>query len=156
MSEMLTSADGATESRLPNLQKLYHVPVFALRDLLNRRDSERTFGELHQGELVAKADKLLDITEADVDKLYENYRYGRSLAFYVYLLPTGLAQPALEDLQAALDEQAGLQQAGEEAEKPEEDQDALPSEEEPKGPEVIHVPRKEEAEIPEKDSVEES
>jgi hypothetical protein len=112
MSEMPMSDAAGAENRLPNLQKLYHVPVFALRELLNNRDRGRKFGELRQSELVAEADKLVTITEADVDKLYENYRYGRSLAFYLYLLPSGLAEPALEALQAALDEQAGLNGPG--------------------------------------------
>jgi hypothetical protein len=92
--------------RLPNLHKLYHVPVFALRELLRKRVPGRGFGELRQAELVAAADKLAAVTEADVEDLYENYRYGRRLSFYLYLLPSDLAQPVIDDLQRVLDELA--------------------------------------------------
>ncbi|MFC2030328.1 CHAT domain-containing protein [Chloroflexota bacterium] len=44
------------------------------------------------------------ISEEDVDDLYENYRYGRRLSFYLYLLPSGLARPDMVALQETLDE----------------------------------------------------
>jgi hypothetical protein len=89
--------------RLPNLDKLYHVPTFALRRLLESRGEGRAFGSLGQAELVSKADELTDVTEADIEELYENYRYGRRPSFYLYLLPNGLAIPDGKELQALLD-----------------------------------------------------
>ena len=99
-------AAGQGGHRLANLNKLYHVPVFALRDLLQRRVAGRKFSGLDHDGLVAAADRLSDLSEADVEQLYENYRYGRSLAFYIYLLPEGVTEPALENVQAILDELA--------------------------------------------------
>lgn len=89
--------------RLDNLEKLYHVPVFALRGLLESRIPGRNFGQLRRSELVAEADRLSAISPADVEALYENYRYGQRLSFYLYLLPDGLPTPAIEDIQDALD-----------------------------------------------------
>jgi hypothetical protein len=100
------SASGTSGQRLPNLQKLYHVPVFALRELLRSRVPGRGFGDMRQADLVDEADRQGVISEIDVDELYENYRYGRSLAFYLYLLPLGLEEPSGEELQAVLDELA--------------------------------------------------
>jgi hypothetical protein len=95
---------GRTEgSRLPNLGKLYHVPTFALRRLLDDRGEGRSFTSLGQGELVRKADELVNVTEADIEELYENYRYGRRPSFYLYLLPNGLNRPDSKELQALLD-----------------------------------------------------
>jgi hypothetical protein len=99
------------EPRLPNLQKLYHVPVFALRTLLDSRVPDRKFGHLRQAELVAEADRLPAITPDDVENLYENYRYGRRLSFYLYLLPEGLDQPQTGALQDVLDNLALPQQS---------------------------------------------
>ena len=106
------SAPRRAGQRLANLNKLYHVPVFALRDLLQRRAPGRKFSDLRQADLVAAADRLPDIGEADVEQLYENYRYGRSLAFHIYLLPEGVAEPVVEDVQAILDELAVAEQSG--------------------------------------------
>lgn len=91
-------------SRLSNLPQLFHVPVFALRELLERRAGGRKLGHLRQADLVRQADGMASFTEADVDDLYENYRYGGRLSFYLYLVPTGLVEPDIEELQAALDE----------------------------------------------------
>lgn len=96
-----TSAKG---SRHPNLIKLYYVPVFALRELLESRAPGQKFGHLRQAELVKQADGMAAITAADVDSLYENYRYGQPLTFYLYLLPGGLIDPDREELQSILDE----------------------------------------------------
>jgi hypothetical protein len=105
------SADSdGTGHRLANLEKLYHVPVFALRELLQNKAPGRALGELRQAALVAEADRLPEIEEADIDALYENYRYGRQLAFYLYLLPNGLSQPERDALQPILDELAGSDQ----------------------------------------------
>jgi hypothetical protein len=98
--------------RLTNLDKLYHVPVFALRELLRDHVPGRTLGELRQAELVAEADRLATLHEADVDELYENYRYGRRLSFYLYLLPAGLDDPDLDELQRILDEIAATDRPG--------------------------------------------
>jgi hypothetical protein len=92
--------------RLPNLLKLYHVPAFALRELLKERAPGRKFGAMRQAELIAEADKLTVISKEDVERLYENYRYGRSLSFQLYLLPSGLQEPSIAEFQAALDEWA--------------------------------------------------
>lgn len=90
--------------RLSNLEKLYRVPVYALRELLESRSSDRKLVNLRQAELVVEADRSEIITEADVEDLYENYRYGRrQLSFYLYLLTEGLPGPELKDLQEALD-----------------------------------------------------
>ncbi len=101
-------SNGTPEHRLPNLVKLYHVPVFALRELIEDRSSGGKYGHLRQAELIRKVDEMPGITEADIQNLYENYRYGRRLSFYLYLLPDGLTQPALPELQAVLDELATL------------------------------------------------
>jgi hypothetical protein len=105
-------SDGPRGNRLANLEKLYHVPVFALRELLRSRVPGRSYGELRQGELVAEADRQSAIGEADVEDLYENYRYGRRLSFYLYLLPAGLAEPTIGELQVALDELAAKDRPG--------------------------------------------
>ena len=114
----------AERPRLPNLQKLYHIPIFALRELLESRQSEPTLGHVSQADLVAEADRLPAISVADVETLYENYRYGRQFSFYLYLLPDGLTSPAMEPVQDALDglstsnhlELAELSMAGEDYE----------------------------------------
>ena len=93
---------GAEGHRLANLTKLYHVPVFALRELLDRRAPGHKYNQLGQDELVAKADSLPAITATDIEALYEDYRYGQRLSFYLYLLPSGLEIPTLEELQAAV------------------------------------------------------
>ena len=105
-------ADGASGHRLSNLRKLYHLPVFALREMLESRVSGRKLGHLRQGELVREADKAPAITEADVEDLYENYRYGRRLSFYLYLLPSDLAEPGIEKVQSVLDELAEMNRPG--------------------------------------------
>jgi len=92
--------------RLANLDKLYHVPVSALRGLLERRVPGRSFAALRRAELVAEAERQAAVTAADVEALYENYRYGRRLSLTLYLLPEGLEDPPLAELQAALEEQA--------------------------------------------------
>lgn len=96
--------DDRSACRLPNLQKLYHVPVFALRGLLQSRIPDRDFGPLRQAELITEADRLSSITPVDVDNLYENYRYGQRLSFYLYLLPEGLAEPSTHEMQEILDD----------------------------------------------------
>ncbi len=98
----------AATHRLPNLQKLYHVPAFALRELLQCRVPDRKFSHLRQAELIAEADDTLSITPLDVEHLYENYRYGQRLSFYLYLLPEGLVRSSIEDLQSYLDDMASL------------------------------------------------
>jgi hypothetical protein len=95
-------------NRLSNLDRLYHVPVFALRGLLEDRVPDRKFGNLRQAELIVEADKIPAITEADVEDLYENYRYGRRLSFYLYVLPEGLPELDIKEFQASLDELAVL------------------------------------------------
>ena len=92
--------------RLSNLKKLHYVPAFALRQLLESRVPGQALGHLQHAELVAEADRLSAITSADVVDLYENYRYGQRLSFYLYLLPGGLAAPTTKVIQAALDELA--------------------------------------------------
>jgi hypothetical protein len=94
----------APGTRLPNLHKLQHVPVFALRELLETRGASLQTGHLSQAELVAKADELLAITGTDVEALYENYRYGQQLSFYLFLLPENLALPDTDQIQNTLDE----------------------------------------------------
>ena len=71
--------------RLHNLEKLYHVPVFALRKLLESRTLGQKLGYLRQDELVSEADRNPSITAADVEQVYESYRYGQKLSFYLYL-----------------------------------------------------------------------
>lgn len=97
------SGDSAP-GRLSNLTKLYHVPAYALRDLLERRGAGARFNGLRQAELVKKAQEVPGITESDVELLCENYRYGQQLALYLYLLPSNLLEPGIDELQSALDE----------------------------------------------------
>jgi len=89
--------------RLPNSQKLLSVPLFGYRELLELRDPGNDLEHLSQAELVARADGLTAITPADVEELFEHYRYGRQLSFYLYLLPDNLTSPAMEEIQDALD-----------------------------------------------------
>ena len=103
-----TSVDAENERlaeipRLPNLEKLHHIPIFVLRELLQSRLPEQTLGHLSQAELVAEAGRLPAISVADIETLYENYRYGRQFSFYLYLLPDGLDSPGVVDIQEALD-----------------------------------------------------
>ena len=102
----------AASPRLPNLEKLYHVPVIALRKLLERHVPGRRLGHLRQDDLVAEADRLAAITVEDVDRVYESYRYGRRLSFYLYLLPAGLPELDFEAYQDALDGSAAPDEAG--------------------------------------------
>jgi hypothetical protein len=104
VSRETPSSRNSAPSRLPNLTKLYHVPAFALRELLERREAGSKFNGLGQAELVKKAQEVPGITESDVELLCENYRYGQQLAFYLYLLPGNLVEPDIGELQAALDE----------------------------------------------------
>jgi hypothetical protein len=92
------------------LAKLYHVPVSALRELLESYAPGSKYDQLGQDELVAKADNLPLVTDTDVEALYEDYRYGQRLSFYLYLLPGGLEAPRLEEIQAALDDLAASDQ----------------------------------------------
>jgi len=98
------AGSGAAATRLSNLAKLFHVPVFALRELLESRSPGQAFGHLRQAELVKSADEMPAIAETDVDELYENYRYGGRLTFYLYLLPSGLVDPEVGELQGDLGE----------------------------------------------------
>lgn len=98
-----TDRGAATGHRLTNLAKLYQVPVFALRALVERAAPGQDLGGLRQAELVRRADTMPEIHETDVDGLYESARYGQQLAFYLYLLPTGMEEPGMEELQAFLD-----------------------------------------------------
>jgi len=93
-----------TGQRLTNLAKLYQVPVFALRALLERTAPGQDMGGLRQADLVKRADAMPEIHETDVDNLYESARYGQQLAFHLYLLPAGLEEPGLEELQSFVDE----------------------------------------------------
>ena len=96
------------ESRLSNLGKLYLIPAFAVRELLVSKlkpDDERIGAILRMRHdlLVQETDKMEAITEQDVERIYEKYRYGRRLSFQLYLLPSNL--PAITDpveLQASL------------------------------------------------------
>ncbi len=97
--------------RLSNLTKLYQVPAFALRELLEKRGAGAKFNGLRQAELVKKAQEIPGITESDVELLCENYRYGQQLAFHLYLLPDGLVEPDIGELQAALDDLRTKRQA---------------------------------------------
>jgi hypothetical protein len=97
-----------SQARLANLDRLYHVPIFALQELLSNA-SGQSYAGLQQAELVAEADEILAIHERDVEALYENYRYGPGLSFYLYLLPGKLAQPDRKELQRTLDELAVLE-----------------------------------------------
>lgn len=97
-----------TESRLDNLGKLYLVPAFAVRALLVSKlepDDKRigAFSKMRHDLLVQEADKIPVISEEDVERIYETYRYGRRLSFQLYLLPSNL--PAIthpDRLQASL------------------------------------------------------
>jgi len=96
------------ENRLSNLSKLHLVPAFAVRDLLLSKlgpDNERAsrVRRMRRDQLIEEIDKSEVISEADIEQLYENYRYGRRLSFQIYLLPLNL--PAIanpDELQAAL------------------------------------------------------
>ena len=101
----------ASGHRLTNLAKLYQVPVFALRALLERAAPGQDLGGLRQADLVQRADAMPEIHETDVDSLYESARYGQQLAFYLYLLPTGLEEPAMDELQSFLDAAVAQDQA---------------------------------------------
>ena len=92
--------------RLSNLDKLSRVPVFALRGLIEKHAPGCILDGLSQDKLIARAGRLSTLSEAEVEDLYENYRYGRKLAFHLYLLPSGLEEPDREAFQKTLDESA--------------------------------------------------
>lgn len=100
----LMDVRGAESHRPANLGKLYHVPISALRGLLERRVPGVRVDDLRPDELIEEAANQPAITAADIEELYEDYRYGQRLSFYLYLLPSGLAPPTLEGIQTALDE----------------------------------------------------
>lgn len=97
-----------TESRLSNLGKLYLVPAFAVRELLvsKLKPDDKQVGailKMRHDLLVQEADKTQAISEGDVERIYEKYRYGRRLSFQLYLLSSNL--PAITNpdrLQASL------------------------------------------------------
>ena len=90
------------QPRLANVQKLYYVPVQALREFLKNRAPNLRLEGLSQNELMAAADSVSSISETDIEKLYDDYRYGQNVAFYLYLLPFDLIEPSLDQLQDVL------------------------------------------------------
>ncbi len=104
LSRETQGSKNSTPSRLSNLTKLYSVPAFALRELLEKRGAGVKFNGLRQAELVKRAQEVPGITESDVELLCENYRYGQQLAFHLYLLPDSLVEPEIGEIQAALDD----------------------------------------------------
>jgi len=76
-----------TKNRLPNLDKLHHVPVFAVRELLRTVLGEDAAISGRTGdELIGIADQTPDVTEQMVDDLFEDFRYGGKASFYIYKL----------------------------------------------------------------------
>jgi hypothetical protein len=73
--------------RVSNLDKLRHVPVFAVRDLLKivLRDAAPLTGRTGE-ELIELAAERPEITEQAIDDLFEEFRYGGRASFYIYLL----------------------------------------------------------------------
>ncbi len=89
--------------RLANLDKLRLVPAFAVKQLLEDRVEGRRFGHLRHSELVEEADRILTITEEDITSLYESFRYGQRVSFYLYLLPPDLMAIDIDRYQRIID-----------------------------------------------------
>ena len=73
-------------SQVSNLDKLRHVPVFAVRELLKTVLGEAVPISGRTGEeLIELAAETPKITERVIDELFEEFRYGGRASFYIYL-----------------------------------------------------------------------
>jgi len=102
-------------NRVPNLDKLRHVPVFAVRESLEMLLGEDFPSGVRTGDqLIELAADTPEITEKIIDDLFEEYRYGGRASFYIYLLPAkprtdhvldeNVWNTSLRDIQAPHDE----------------------------------------------------
>lgn len=74
-------------NRALNLDKLRHVPVFAVRELLKTVLGDAVpFAGRTGEELIELAAETPEITEQVIDNLFEEFRYGGRASFYIYLL----------------------------------------------------------------------
>jgi hypothetical protein len=82
--------------RVSNLDKLRHVPVFAVRELLKIVLGEGFPLSGRTGEqLIELAAERPEITDQVIDNLFEEFRYGGRASFYIYLL---FGEPEIEDV----------------------------------------------------------
>lgn len=76
-----------SQGRLRNLDRLRHVPVFALRLMLaNALGADASLTGKTGEELIALADESPEVSAQDVDELFEDYRYGARPSFFLHLL----------------------------------------------------------------------
>lgn len=90
-------------SRLENLDKLRLIPAMGIRDLLlsklDGKDGSRSrIGRLTREQLIEEVDQSPAVCESDIEKAFDEHRYGRRLSFQIYLLPKTVA--ASDDLDA--------------------------------------------------------
>ena len=78
-----------SHSKPDNIDKLRLVPAFAVRQLLQQKDSDRggRYENMSQDRMVKEAENVPSITASDIETLYENYRYGGKVSFFIYLIP---------------------------------------------------------------------
>lgn len=99
--------DNPNADRPPNVEKLYHIPVFAVRALLSQLIVEPVGLQNKTGdELVELAAQTPQVTQAAIDDLYEEYRYGGRASFFLYLLDSTHEReqmPSVEEWNTALD-----------------------------------------------------
>jgi len=79
-------------ARLGNLDRLYLVPVLAVRSMLAQKleNDETRLAEIRrlpQEQLIAEVDRTRIVSEEDIDHLYDSFRYGRRLSLQLFLLP---------------------------------------------------------------------
>jgi hypothetical protein len=75
---------------------LQHVPVFAILTLLKRVvGNDARFNNMSGEELIQEVRHTPDISEEDVRRLFEEYRYGGRACFYIYLF---LSNPEVEQI----------------------------------------------------------
>ncbi len=94
-----------------NIEKLRHVPVFAVRNLLlSALGDDTALGSMTGDELIELVGRTVEITEANIDELFEEYRYGGRASFYLYLLRAHPSSVGIVSVDDWNNELAGLQE----------------------------------------------
>ena len=98
------------------LQQLQQIPVFALRELLHRRlddpvthagiserfrtvlrrrprDPQRAVHRLTREQITALIAACPEISDGEIQALFEEYRYGSNPSFYIFLFDAGRLDP---------------------------------------------------------------
>jgi len=94
-----------SHSKPDNIDKLRLVPAFAVRQLLQQKDSDRggRYENMSQDRMVKEAENVPSITASDIETLYENYRYGGKVSFFIYLIPENAEVVSADQIAERLD-----------------------------------------------------